>query len=150
MTDTQTGAPAAAPAPLHPATPADQLLTVGIVLLGQNLHLPLSGAQLNSGAAAIVTLAGLAYGVIASNPSRISPLTWLLHVLQGGNAAQRKTWDAAVAALKARLLPEVEAAIDARIRAQAGLFAAPADAIANAAIKAGAETAEKALLLPQS
>ena len=146
MTDTTV--PPAPLAPAHPATPADMLLTVFLVALGQHLHLPLTYAQLTLGAGDIVSLVGLVYGVLAANPNHQSPLTMLLKVLIGMTPGQKETWNASVQALTASLLPDVEKMVDAQIRARAGILAGPVDAVANTAIAQGAAAAAAAVSAP--
>jgi len=137
-----------APVPAHPATPADMLLTVGLVALGQHLHLPLNYAQLTLGAGDIVSLLGIAYGMLAANPNRQSPLTLLLQVLMGMSPTQKAQWNTSLQALKGQLVPEIEKMIDAQIKQRAGIGAALIDPIANAAISQGATAAADAVRAP--
>jgi hypothetical protein len=132
-------------------TYADQLMAVALVAAGQDLvtrHL-LSSDQLNTAAGAVVSLVGVAWAVFAANPSRPSPIVSLLALLKRAPGPEQARWNAAIEAAAAALVPRIEAAIDARIRAKAGLLAGPIDAIANHEITHLADAAETAVTLPQ-
>jgi hypothetical protein len=142
--------------PVVPATAlptyADQLLAVALAAAGQGLvtqHI-LSDAQLNLAVGDILSLIGLAYAVFAANPAKKSPIVWLLGLIEAAPKARQAQWNAAVAAAAEALIPRLEAAIDARIHAKAGILAGPIDSIANHEIGGLAASAEKAITLPQS
>jgi len=150
MTDSR-GGPSPAPVSAMP-TYADQLMAVALVAAGQDLvtrHV-LSSEQLNTAVGAVVSLVGVAWAVFAAHPGRPSPIVALLAMLRRAPKAEQARWNAAIEAAAAALVPRIEAAIDARIRAKAGVLAGPIDAIANHEIAAVAGAAETAVTLPQS
>lgn len=155
MFDPNAGQQPASP-PVVPATAlptyADQLLAVALAAAGQGLvtrHV-LSDAQLNLAVGDVMSLIGLAWAVFAASPSRQSPIVWLMGLLKAAPRPRQAQWNAAVEAAAAALIPRLEAAIDARIHAHAGILAGPIDGLANHEISGLGQQAAKALTLPQS
>jgi hypothetical protein len=136
------------PDPIHRATMdmlRSLLMGVGTPLLARGL---LTGDQLGAIVGGLLAIASAAWSYLAAHPGKTSLVASVLGFVRAGG--RRAQWNGDVQALASALVPIVERAVDARIKARAGILAAPLDAAANAVIRDGAAKAEATMAIPLS
>jgi lysozyme len=127
MTDTHT------PTPIQTATldmARSALMAAGAIPLAHGLA---TASQWQAIVGGVIAIGSAVWSYLAAHPSRTSALTSLLGMIRKGG--QGPAWNGDVTALEAAVLPLVEKAVDARIKARAGVLAGPVDLAANAVIK---------------
>jgi hypothetical protein len=127
MTDTHT------PTPIQTATldmARSALMAAGAIPLAHGLA---TASQWQAIVGGVIAIGSAVWSYLAAHPSRTSALTSLLGMIRKGG--QGPAWNGDVTALEAAVLPLVEKAVDARIKARAGVRAGPVDLAANAVIK---------------
>jgi lysozyme len=127
MTDTPT------PTPIETATldlARSLLMAAGTPLLAHGLA---TASQWQSIVGGLLAIGSAVWSYAAAHPSQTSALTSLLRMVRKGG--QGPAWNGDVAALEAAVLPLVEKAVDAQIKARAGILSGPVDLAANAVIK---------------
>ena len=148
MSETPTPSGAVAPGPIQAAT-MDMLRSVlmgaGTPLLARGL---VNGDQLGAIIGGLLAIASAAWSYAAAHRGGVSLLGRLLAFAAA--SGRTKSWNSDAQDLGAALLPVLENLVDRQIRARAGLIAAPLDAAANAALRAGEAKTVAAVELPQS
>jgi lysozyme len=127
MTDT------AAPTPIQTATldmARSALMAAGAIPLAHGLA---TASQWQAIVGGLIAVGSAVWSYLAAHPSQTSALTSLLGMVRKGG--QGPAWNGDVAALEAAVLPLVEKAVDAQIKARAGVLSGPVDLAANAVIK---------------
>lgn len=121
------------------------VLAAGAVqpLVQHNLIAP---ADVKTLVSAFGVVLGALWAYAVAHPSTVSPFAMVAKLI--GKAGGQKAWNGDVEALGTALIPVIEQLVDAKIKAKAGLFAGPLDAVANTAIKDGASQAEAAVEVP--
>jgi len=140
MTDASTlpAAPAqtamsVAPGPIQTATldlARSALMAAGAIPLAHGLA---TASQWQAIVGGLIAIGSAVWSYAAAHPSQTSALASLLGMVRKGG--QGPAWNGDVAALEAAVLPLVEKAVDAQIKARAGVLAGPVDMAANAVIK---------------
>jgi lysozyme len=128
MTDTPPS-----PTPIQTATldlARSALMAAGAIPLAHGLA---TASQWQAIVGGLIALGSAVWSYVAAHPSRTGALASLLGTVRKG--AQGQAWNGDVTALEAAILPLVEKAVDAQIKARAGVLAGPVDMAANAAIK---------------
>jgi lysozyme len=127
MTDTPT------PTPVQTATldlARSALMAAGAIPLAHGLA---TASQWQAIVGGLIAIGSAVWSYLAAHPSQTSALTSLLRMVRKGG--QGPAWNGDVSALEAAVLPLVEKAVDAQIKARAGVLAGPVDMAANAVIK---------------
>jgi len=122
-----------APTPVQTATldmARSALMAAGAIPLAHGLA---TASQWQAIVGGLIAIGSAVWSYLAAHPSHTSALASLLGMVRGGR--QGPAWNGDVAALEAAVLPLVEKAVDAQIKARAGVLAAPVDMAANAVIK---------------
>jgi hypothetical protein len=118
------------------------LMALGTPLLARGL---VTGDQLGAIVGGLLALASAVWSYVAAHPGGDPLASLKAMIARGGQGA---AYDKALAALVRSMTPQLKAALDAQIKARAGILAGPVDGIANALIDQGAARAQAAAQAP--
>lgn len=131
-------------------TYADQL--IGVLLTAGLQSLQASGVlshdQVTTIVTDVVSLIGIAYALFAANPSKQSPIVFLMGLVGKAPKVDQAQWNSAIEAAKVALVPSIIALVDQQVKARAGILTGPIDAVANKAVETAADTAALAVSVP--
>jgi hypothetical protein len=116
------------------------LMALGSPLIAKGL---VTGDQWTAVAGGVLAATSAVWSYAAAHPGRAPPLQALRGLVKG--AGQGPAWNADVATLERIVTPLVERAIDNSIKSRVGLFAVPAEALADKAVRSAADDAAEHL-----
>jgi len=125
--------PTTSPTPIETASldlARSALMAAGAIPLAHGLA---TASQWQAIVGGLLAIGSAAWSYLAAHRSQTSGLASLLGMVRKGG--QGPAWNGDVAALEAAVLPLVEKAVDAQIKARAGILAGPIDMTADAVIK---------------
>jgi hypothetical protein len=139
MPQTTTTPAPAAPGPIQVATMdmiRSVLMGVGTPLLA---HGYVTGSQWQAIVGGLLAIGSAVWSYVAAHPGKTNPLAAVQAMVRSGG--QRASWNGDVSVLEPLVLELARKALDAEMKARAGLLAGPADALADKAMQTAADTA---------